>query len=372
MWRRLGAMIRKELAQLARDVPLVLVLLWAFGGSIYVHGHGVSTQLFNYPIVIFDLSKSAPSRELVGRLHAPYFKIVGRVRNDREVVEALDLARASAALVIPADFERRLREGRAEIQVISDGTLSTSATIAAAHLATITAEFNQYLAAQGGRPVPRVPAVDARIRVAYNPNQTNAWFSSVLELLNMTTMVSILLTATALVREKERGTLEQLLVTPLRPAELFAAKIVPTILVVVLLSVLAMTGIIRGVFDAPIRGSLLLFYAVTVVYVFTIASIGLAIAVLVRNAAQSMMVLILILFPMLFLSGARNPAETMEPWMRYASLSSPMRFYIDFGYQVLFKGNGIAYVWRDLIGISVIGALVFGFAVVRYRRFFHR
>jgi len=235
-----------------------------------------------------------------------------------------------------------------------------------------TAEFNQYLAAQGGRPVPRVPAVDARIRVAYNPNQTNAWFSSVLELLNMTTMVSILLTATALVREKERGTLEQLLVTPLRPAELFAAKIVPTILVVVLLSVLAMTGIIRGVFDAPIRGSLLLFYAVTVVYVFTIASIGLAIAVLVRNAAQSMMVLILILFPMLFLSGARNPAETMEPWMRYASLSSPMRFYIDFGYQVLFKGNGIAYVWRDLIGISVIGALVFGFAVVRYRRFFHR
>lgn len=369
---RLAAMIRKELAQLFRDVPLIVVLLWAFGGSIYVHGHGVSSEINRYPIVVFDLSRSEASRELVGRLHPPYFKIVGYAASERDVVNALDLAKASAAIVIPADFEDRLRSGQADYQVIADGTLSTAATIAGAHLATITREYNQYLQSRGGRVVRRAPQVDARIRVAFNPNQTNAWFASVLELLNMTTEVSILLTAAALVREKERGTLDQLLVTPLRPAELFAAKIAPTLLVVLSLSLLALFGIIRGVFHVPIRGSLLLFYGVTACYVFAVSSLGLAIAVIVRNVAQAMMVLILILFPMLFLSGARNPVETMEPWMRYLSLISPMRYYIDFGYQVLFKGNGLAYVWPDLLGIAVIGALMFGFAVVRFRRFFHR
>jgi ABC-2 type transport system permease protein len=188
----------------------------------------------------------------------------------------------------------------------------------------------------------------------------------------MTTMVSMLLTASAVVREKERGTLDQLLVTPLRPAELFAAKIAPTLVIILALSFLSLVGIIRGTFGTPVRGSLLLFYSVTALYVFTVANLGIAMAVIVRNIAQAMMLLILILFPMLFLSGARFPPETMEPWLRYLSLISPMRYYIDFGYQVLFKGNGLAYVWHDLVGMFVIGALMFVFSVIRFRRLFHR
>jgi ABC-2 type transport system permease protein len=372
MLRRLAAMIRKELSQLGRDVPLLMVLFWAFGGSIYVHGHGVSSEIRNYPIVVLDLSRSPASREFVARLHAPYFRIVGYADSDRDIVADLDAARASAAVVIPADFERQLRAGRAGIQVVADGTLSTSATIAGAHLATITNEYNMYLVSQHGRRQAPAPQIDARIRVAYNPNQTSAWFTSVLELLNMTTEVSILLTAAALVREKERGTLEQLLVTPLRPAELFAAKIAPTMIVVLLLSMFALFGLIQGVFHTPVRGSVALFYAVTALYVFALSSLGLVIAAVARNIAQAMMVLLLILFPMLMLSGARNPPETMEPWMRYLSLISPMRYYIDFGYQVLFKGNGLAYVWRDLLGIGVIGALTFAAAVARFRGVFHR
>jgi ABC-2 type transport system permease protein len=376
MGRRLASMIRKEFAQLLRDVPILLVLLWAFGGAIYLHGHATSTEIHNYPVVILDLSRSAASRELIARLHAPYFKIVGHVDSDRALVDALDLARASFGIVIPTSFERDVVAGRGTFQVISDGTLATSATIAVAHLSTITAEYNQFLVARGaiasGGSVARIPTVDARVRVAYNPNQTSAWFSSILELLNMTTMVSMLLTAAAVVREKERGTLEQLLVTPLRPAELFAAKIVPTLVLVLLLSFLSLTTIIRGAFGTPVRGSLSLFYLVTALYVFAVANLGIAMAVIVRNIAQAMMLLILILFPMLFLSGARFPPETMEPWLRYLSLISPMRYYIDFGYQVLFKGNGLAYVWPDVVGMCVIGILTFTFSVVRFRRLFHR
>jgi ABC-2 type transport system permease protein len=376
MWRRLASMVQKEFAQLLRDVPILLVMLWAFGGAIYMQGHATSTEIHNYPVVILDLSRSAASRELIARLHAPYFKIVGYMGSDRELVEALDLARASLGIVIPTGFERDVVAGHGAFQVISDGTLATSATIAVAHLSTITAEYNQLLmergAAGAGGTRVEIPTVDARIRVAYNPNQTSAWFSSILELLNMTTMVSMLLTAAAVVREKERGTLDQLLVTPLRPTELFAAKIVPTLVLVLVLSFLSLVGIIRGVFGAPVRGSLVLFYLVTALYVFAVANLGIAIAVIVRNIAQAMMLLILILFPMLFLSGARFPPETMEPWLRYLSLISPMRYYIDFGYQVLFKGNGLAYVWPDLVGMSVIGALMFAFSIARFRRLFHR
>ena len=375
MRRRLASMVTKEFAQLFRDVPILLVLLWAFGGAIYLQGHSTSTEIHNYPVVILDLSRSAASRELLARLHAPYFKIVGYVGSDRELVAALDLARASLAVVIPAEFERDVVAGHGGFQVVSDGTLATSATIAVAHLSTITAEYNQFLAeraAVSAGTIPAIPSVDARIRVAYNPNQTSAWFSSILELLNMTTMVSMLLTASAVVREKERGTLDQLLVTPLRPAELLAAKVVPTLVLVLVLSFLSLVGIIGGAFGTPLRGSLVLFYLVTALYVFAVSNLGIAMAVIVRNIAQVMMLLILILFPMLFLSGARFPPETMEPWLRYLSLISPMRYYIDFGYQVLFKGNGFAYVWHDVVGMVVIGAVTFGFSIVRFRRLFHR
>lgn len=202
----------------------------------------------------------------------------------------------------------------------------------------------------------------------FNPNLTTAWFSSILELLNITTMVSMLLTAAAMVREKEHGTLDQLMMSPLRPAELFIAKLIPTVTLVPLFSLLALFGVVQGVFQTPIRGSVAFFYPVSVIYVFTTASLGMMIAVLTRNIAQAMLLLLLIMYPMLFLSGAFTPPESMAPWMQYASLLSPMRHYIDFGYQVLFKGNGILDVWHDILGILALGSVMFGFAVQRFRQ----
>lgn len=375
MWGRLRAMLRKEFSQLLRDAPIMFILLWAFTGAVYSAGHAISLEVRNYPLVILDLSQSPESRELIARLRPPYFRIVAALRSDAEVVQWLDAGRASVAVIIPPDFQRQVTERQGRFQVISDGTHSMSATIAGAHIARIAGEYNfQLLARRAGvspRALGRLPQVDARVRVAYNPNLTSAWFSSLLEMLNITTMVSMLLTAAAMVREKTYGTLDQLLVSPLRPAELFLAKLIPTVVMVPLFSALSLFGVVQGVFATPIRGSVLFFYAVSVLYVFASASFGLAIAMLARNIAQAMMMLLLILFPMLFLSGAFTPPESMAPWMRYASLISPMRYYIDFGYQVLFKGNGLYYVWHDIVGIAVLGAAMFGVAVWRFRRLFH-
>jgi len=372
MWQRLFSMVRKEFTQLFRDWPILFILVWAFSGAIYVAGHAVKMDVSDYPVVLYDLSKDDASRELASHIRAPYFKIVGYAQSDAEVVEYLDRGKASLAIIIPPDFQRQVAVNLGRFQVISDGTISRGSILATSYVARITAEYNLELLEQRlgsvTKAMSQVPQVDARIRIRYNPNVNNAWFSSMLEMLNLITMVSMLLSASAMVREKVYGTLEQMMVTPLRPMELFIAKIIPTVVVVPLFSTLALFGIVQGVFDTPIRGSLLLFYCVMAVYVFSVSSLGLLVAVFARNIAQAAMILFLIMFPMLFLSGAMTPPESMAPWMKYTSLLSPMRYFIDFGYQVLFKGNGIQYVWHDIVGIFVLGTVMFSLSVWRFRK----
>jgi len=369
---RLLAMLLKEFRQLAADWPIVLIILWGFFGGVYLSGHAGAVDLNNYPVVVLDLSHSMESRELVSRLRPPNFKIVATVQSDREVVEHLDSARASLAVIIPPGFARDVQESRGRFQVICDGTQAQMATLAAAYVAQIAGQYGvQLLERRIGSAADQLallPQVDARMRVEFNPSIEVAWFSSLFELFNMITMTSLLLTAAALVREKEHGTLEQLLVSPLRPAELFAAKIIPSVIVVLVLSPLSLYAIVHGLHGTPLRGSVLLFYAVTILFVFSIASLGLALAVIARNLPQAMMLMLLTLWPMMFLSGAMSPPESMTAWLKALSFISPMRYFLDLGFQVLFKGNGLAYVWHDVLGIVILGSGLFVFAVWRFRR----
>jgi ABC-2 type transport system permease protein len=369
MGRRLAALIRKEFSQLFRDVPMLLILGWAFTGAVYTSGHGIATELSKYPVVVLDLSQSPASRELLSRVRAPYFKVVGRAASDAEMVTRLDRGEASLAVVIPPDFERRVNEGTARFQVISDGSQSTTATLAGAHIASIAHDYGvERLVRTSGVGARRIPQVETRPRVEFNPNLDETWFSSLLEVFNQASMIAMLLAAAAMVREREHGTVEHLLVSPLRPLELFAAKLVPVVTLVPLAVVGSVLAIVHGAFGTPIRGSLVLFYAVTVVYVFAMASLGLGIAVVARTLGQAMMLLLLVFYPMTMLSGALTPPESQGAFMRTIGLLSPVRHYVDFGYQVLFKGNGLGYVWQDVAGILGLGVAIFALSVRRFAR----
>jgi ABC-2 type transport system permease protein len=371
MRRRLAAMVRKEFSQLFRDVPMLLILGWAFTGAVYTSGHGIATELHRYPIVVLDLSQSPASRELISRFRDPHFSLVGQVWSDREVVAWLDRGKASVAVIIPSDFERRVHDGAARFQVIFDGSQSMTATLAGAHIASIAYGYGveRLERSPGGSGAARsVPHVETRARVEYNPNLTERWFSSLLEVFNQATMIAMLLAAAAMVREREHGTVEHLLVSPLRPIELFAAKLVPVVALVPVAVVGSVLGIVQGAFHTPVRGSLALFYVVTLVYVFAMASLGLAIAVVARNLGQAMMMLLLILYPMMLLSGAFTPRESQGVFMRTVGLLSPVRHYVDFGYQVLFKGNGLAYVWQDVAWILLLGVALFLVSARRFAR----
>ena len=367
---RFLALTLKEFRQLFRDLPVLFILLYSLTVGVYEAGHAMSLELRHYPILVYDLARTPQSRELVSRFQQPTFKVVHYAESDAEVTEWLDSGKTSVAVVIPADFTRQLAERNARFQVITDGTMSLAATVSGSYFAGIVEQYNLDLLKKSFvvEQLAAAPEVDARIRVAYNANLTNSWFSSLLEIFNHVTMVAALLTAAAFVREREYGTLDQLLVTPLRPVELFLAKILPTVVLVVLLSAVSLFGIVHGVFDTPIRGSLPLYFSIEAVYAFACASLGIAIASYARNMGQAMMILFLILFPMVFLSGATTPPESMAPWMALLSHISPMRYYIDFGFQVLLKGNGLAQVWPDIVGILVTGGAFFALGVDRFRR----
>jgi ABC-2 type transport system permease protein len=373
MWRRMISLLRKEFAQLSRDKAILFILIWSFTGGIYTAGHGMSGDINNLPIVIYDLCRESESRDLISRFRPPYFKVMAYLQAESEITEWLDSGKASLAVIIPPDFKRKIAAGeQAKVQTISDGTISMSATLAIGYIAQISDAYSRQILEKRGQAaslsLKNLPVIDERLRVQFNPNVLSSWFTALLELFNMFTMISLLLTAAAMVREKEYGTLEQLLLSPANPSEIFMAKIIPTVMLVLPLSSLSIFLILKGTFHIPIRGSLVLFYAVTAIYVFTISSLGIAIATVSRNLAQAMMTMFLVLMPMLYLSGAWTPPEAMSPVVRVLTLLSPMRYFIDFGFNVLFKGNGFFYIWPDIIGILIMGVLLFSFS----KWWFHR
>ena len=371
MLRRLAGLVRKEFAQILRDPPLMFILVWAFTAAVYTAGTGRAMESTETATAVYDLSRGPASREFVSRLQRPYFKLVAELTREADIETWLNAGRAAIVVVIPPDFQRRIDgQGQAHIQVITDGTLAMTATLSVAYLASISARYAVDILerrAGAGAHIP-LPSLDERVRVRFNPNTSSAWFASLLEMLNMCTMVSLLLTATGLVREKERGTLEQLLVSPARPIEIFLAKIVPTVLIALLLTAVCFVVVLRPAFHVPLRGSVVLFFAVTALYVFAMTSMGIAIAMVARTLAQACMIMILILQPMIFLSGAWNPPEAMSPWMRWISLVSPLRYYIDFAFGVVLKGSPLTLVLGDVLGILLLGGGLFGFSLFWFER----
>lgn len=373
MLRRLLGLIRKEFVQILRDRALVLILIWAFTAAIYTGGHGRSMEVTQLPTAVYDLSRSPASREFLSHIRRPYFNSVAFLNREEEISKSLDSGAASLVVVIPEDFQRQIDgKGQAHIQVISDGTLAIQATVAMAYFASISETYSVSVlegrAMRSGIRPAQYPTIDQRIRVKFNQNLSSTWFTSLLELLNMFAMVSLLLTAANLVREKEHGTLEQLMVSPARPLEIFLAKIIPTVVIVLGLSVLSFLLVLKPAFGIPFRGSLLFFYSGAALYVFAMTSMGIAIAVVARNLAQAMMMMLLILQPMVLLSGAWAPPEAMSPWMRWLSLVSPLRHFIDFGYGVILKGSGPAFVAKDIAALSLLGFGLFTFSLWWFHR----
>jgi ABC-2 type transport system permease protein len=376
LWlRRLWVMIVKELLQLSRDVVLLVFIGYAFTIDLYLAGSGVSLQLNRAAFAVRDSDHSFASRELLYRFRPPHFQLVGEVASARAGVRMLDDGEVLMVLDTWPHFERALLRGKAtSVQLQVDATHSVLGFLASSYAAQIVGQYGLEagLAREGlsAADLANVPRIDSRHRVWFNPNENDSWFMSISELLTVITLFAILLPAAAMVREKERGTVEQLLVSPLTSFQIMFPKVIAMTAVILLGTVISLFLILKLVFDVPFEGDLLLFLAVTTLYVFTTAGLGLFAATIARNLAQAGMMTILILAPMIFLSGAWTPPEAMPAWLRLGMNISPLHYYMDACFGILLKGAGLASIWRSILGIAVIGGTVFGFGLWRFRRQF--
>jgi ABC-2 type transport system permease protein len=280
-----------------------------------------------------------------------------------------------ALLDIPPDFQRLLQEGRSTgVQIQIDTSNAVLGTLAAGYAGQIVGKYGMEAAlARTGlteESLDTLPLIEDRHRVWYNPNQNDAWFIAIAELMTVITVLAIVLPAAATVREKERGTIEQLVVSPLTPIQILLPKVLSMTLVILAGTAVSVFLILDSVFDVPFKGSLPLFFAVTVLYVFSTAGIGLVAATLTRNLAQVGMLTILILAPIILLSGAWTPPEAMPAGLRQAMFLSPLYYYIEMGYAILLKGAGLDILWDSLLGLTLLGILIFIFGVWRFKRQF--
>ena len=374
-WRRLRVLTAKELLQLSRDLALVFVIVYAFTVDIYIAGSGVSFQLNHAAVVVMDGDHSMASRELIYRFRPPHFRLDGEVSGAAEGIRLLDQGKAMALLDIPPDFQRLLLEGRSTgVQMQIDTSNAVLGTLAAGYAGQIVGKYGLEAAlTRTGlteESLDMLPRIEDRHRVWYNPNQNDAWFIAIAELMTVITVLSIVLPAAATVREKERGTIEQLAVSPLTPIQILLPKVLSMMLVILVGTAVSVFLILDSVFDVPFKGSLPLFFAVTILYVFSTAGIGLVAATLTRNLAQVGMLTILILAPIILLSGAWTPPEAMPAGLRQAMFLSPLYYYIEMGYAILLKGAGLDILWDSLLGLTLLGIVIFSFGVWRFKRQF--
>jgi ABC-2 type transport system permease protein len=369
---RLGAMVRKEFVQMRRDPTTLRLMLAVPVMQLLIFGFAVRTDVRNLPTVIFDQSRTQESRSFVQSLVATdNFLVKSEVHSYAEALEAVDAGRARAAVVFPPDYARRLKRGdTAPIQVLvdaSDPTASQSAIAAAQLVGQITnRKLVTLRAGAAGNPTTQLP-VDVRVRPLYNPALANAIFivPGLIGMILSNTL--IIITALTIVRERETGTLEQLIVTPLAKWEIMLGKIAPYVLVGYMqLTIVLVVGYF--VFHVPVRGPLLALYGASFLFIVASLGLGLFVSTLGRNQAQVMQTAFLFLLPNILLSGFMWPREAMPVAARYVGIFLPLTHYLRLVRGIVLKGNGLTELWPQLLALAVFAFLFFMFSTWRFSK----
>ena len=371
-FERLGAMVRKEFVQMRRDPTTVRLMLAVPVMQLLIFGFAVRTDVRNLPTVIFDQSRTQESRSFVQSLVATdNFLVKRNVNSYAEAIEAVDAGRARAAVVFPPDYARSLKRGdTTPVQVLVDASDPTASQSAIAAAQLVGQKTNMRLVelriGTAGTAASRLP-IDVRVRPLYNPALANAIFivPGLIGMILSNTL--IIITALSIVRERETGTLEQLIVTPLAKWEIMLGKIAPYVLVGYLqLTIVLVVGYF--VFHVPVRGPLLALYGASFLFIVASLGLGLFVSTLGRNQAQVMQTAFLFLLPNILLSGFMWPREAMPAAARYVGIFLPLTHYLRLVRGIILKGNGLTELWPQLLGLAVFAFLFFMFSTWRFSK----
>ena len=373
--RQVAVLSTKEIRQLLRDRALFIYIVYAFTANIIIAAGGASSELRNSVVRVHDADKSSASRDLIYRFQQPRFLLAGEVATPAEALRLLDEGEVQMILEIPSGFAESLRwQQPAHVQALIDTSQANSGYLSSSYAARIVERYSQDWAGRNviraGGDLRQMPAIKNDLRVWYNPSLNDSWFNTIAELLTMITIACILLPAAAMIREKERGTLEQLLVSPLTPLQIMLSKLLSMMLVMFCGTAVAVFGIMMPFYSVPFTGSVPLFFALTALYAFTNAGLGLTAATFARNSAQVGLVVLLMVMPIVLLSGTWTPMESMPSWLRSLMYLSPLRHYIEIAYGILLRGAGLDVLWTSVLPMAAIGVALFALGLLRFRRQF--
>lgn len=354
----------KEIIGLCRDWLMLVLILYSFSVAIVVASKAQPDSLNKATIAIVDDDRSQLTQRISDAFMPPMFLPAKQIKQN-EIDLSMDKGENTFVVVFPPNFEKDVMAGnKPEVQVNVDATRMTQAFTGSGYIQQIIQKEIQTYLAQGQVK----PQAEFVVRNRFNPNLTQAWFTSVMQLVNNITMLAIILTGAALIRERENGTLEHLLVMPVRTFEIMAAKVWSMMAVVLLASAFALVFVIRMFMQVPVEGSVLLFLAGVALHLFAATSLGIFLACMSQNMPQLGMLLILVFLPMQMLSGGSTPRESMPDWVQDVMLAAPTTHFVEFSQAILYRGAGIEVVWKPFLILFLIGVVLFVISLSKFRK----
>ncbi len=361
--RQLGI---KELRSLVRDPIMQALIVFAFTISVYSGATAMPETLNKAPIGIVDEDQSPLSARIVDSFYPPHF-LPPVLITPAEMDSRMDAGLDTFALNIPPEFQSDLLAGRQPtIQLNVDATRMTQAFSGSGYIQTmISSEVAEFVQRYRGTAVQ---PVELELRARFNPSLTQTWFGAVMEVINNVTMLSIVLTGAALIREREHGTIEHLLVMPVTPFEIMASKVWSMGLVVLVSCAFSLVFVVQGLLSVPIEGSLALFLLGTALHLFATTSMGIFLGTIARSMPQFGLLLMLLLLPLQMLSGGVTPRESMPDFIQVVMQIAPTTHFVSLAQAILYRGAGLDVVWPQCITLVLIGAAFFGITLVRFRK----
>ena len=350
----------KELSVFLRSYGLVFVVLFFFLFEVFAAGNGITMDARNIRVGVVDDTPGVISNRILGHLHVPQFQSPRRYASQTELMRAIRNKEVIAGLLFDHGFERDYLAGRpVQLNLLLDATAATQTYMAQSYLQNIVLQFEN---------------VDIPLQIAthrlYNPNSEYTWFMSVTVMLAVATMLSIILTAVIFVREKERGTWDIMLLMPVDPRTMIFAKTVSQVIVVTSGIMLSTAFVLFTTFGVPINGSFWAFFLLSSLYAFTNAGIGLFIAAVSKNTVEIAQKAVVIVLPMIFLSGSWTPIFAMHPFFQYLSIVSPLRYYIEGTINLFFRGTPALELWPQFLGLALLAVVLYSFGIRKIGKLF--
>jgi ABC-2 type transport system permease protein len=356
----------KEIRSLMSDIVMVVFVVYAFTLAIYIQATGTSSEVNNASIAFVDEDGSPLSKELFNAFYPPRFKFPVALSVDQSEAE-MDAGRLMFVVVIPTGFERDLRAGRnPAIQVNIDATAMQQAGIGTGYIKNI---LNDRIASfLHRREVSPQKPVELVVRKLFNPNAVSSWFKSVVAIINQITLLTVVLTGAAVIREREHGTLEHLLVMPLNAFEIAMAKVWANSLVILVATGASLALVVTMALKVPFAGSVVLWFVGVVLYLFFATALGIFLGTISRSMAQFALLIILVIVVLMLLSGGSTPVESQPKWLQYVTYFLPARHFVSFSQVIIYRGGGIGAVWRQFLMVSAVGLGFFAYSLKLFRK----